>query len=42
MQDSDYMLETYMNAVKNGHEIDCYNNKIKFIERDSFTLPSQI
>ncbi len=35
---SDYFLEQYLDAVNAGREIDCYNNKIKFLERDSFMI----
>ncbi len=29
-------LEKYKAALASNHEFDCYNNKIKFFERDSF------
>ena len=29
-------LEIYKTAIADGREFDCYNNKIKFFERDSF------
>ena len=35
---SDYHLQSYLDAVDAGREIDCYNNKIKFLERDSFMI----
>ncbi len=32
------LLQQYKDAIASGNEIDCYNNKNKFYERDSFMI----